>query len=73
MNKIIIGELLSKRISVYVGGEFERCTNFLGLITLLYDYADFRRYTNKEQQKWLLNFLKEKAGYVDAIIEVRIK
>lgn len=70
--KKLIQQLLNKNFSVYVGGEFERRTNFLGLMKLFADYSDFLKYTNKEQKEMLKEWLKIKEIYIDANIYVKI-
>jgi len=71
MKKLI--PLLTKRFSVYVSGEFERTTDFLGLQRLLSNYSDFFEYTHKEQVRAVEKWLKDKEIYIDAGIFVRFK
>ena len=64
---------MTKRFSVIVNGEFERRTNFLGLMKLLTDYSDFFQYTEREQLSYLSKFVTSKEAYVDANITIRFK
>jgi uncharacterized protein YbcC (UPF0753/DUF2309 family) len=61
------------RFQVYVNGEFERQTNFTGLLKLLADYADFFRYTDREQSDYLAIGIQKKSIYIDANITVKFK
>lgn len=70
--KKILANLIGKKFSVYVGGEFERMTDFLGFIQLLSDYSDFFEYTSKEKYDFLSIVESEKYGYIDANIYVKI-
>lgn len=68
----LIKELCTKRFSVYVGGEFERFTNFMGFIKLLSAYSDFFEYSNLEQVNFLKMLYKNKVKNVDCNICVKI-
>jgi hypothetical protein len=70
--KKILSNLIGKKFSVYVGGEFERMTDFLGFVALLKNYADFFEYTKQEQYEYLKKLVATRYGYVDANIEVKL-
>ena len=70
--KTLIKELSNKNFSVYVSGEFERRTDFLGLMRLFANYSDYLGYTNREQKAMLKKWLKIKEIYIDATISVKI-
>ena len=71
MNKIL-ANLISGKFSVYVGGEFERMTDFLGFISLIENYSDFFQYERYEQFKYLKGIVDTKYAYVDANIYVKV-
>jgi hypothetical protein len=66
-------KLVSRRFSVYVGGDFERMTDFLGLIDLLARYSDFFRLSSKEKEDDIKEWLEDGKIYIDADIFVRFK
>lgn len=70
--KKTLANLIGKKFSVYVGGEFERLTDFLGFINLLSDYADFFEERHEVQRNYLSKALEEKYAYIDANIFVKI-
>jgi len=70
--KKLLANLIGKKFSVYVGGEFERMTDFLGLIKLLTSYSDFFQYTHAEQFEYMLNTKVDKIAYIDANIYVKV-
>jgi hypothetical protein len=72
MNKEL-KQLADKKFSVYVGGEFERTTGFLGVVKLLVNYSDFFRYTNYESIESVKKWMKDKEIYIDADITVKFK
>lgn len=69
----LISVLAGKRFSILVGGEFERRTNFLGLMKLLAHYSDFFNYTEREQLAYLSKFVTYKVAVVDSNITVKFK
>ena len=72
--KEILHQLVDKKFSVCVGGEFERVTNFIGLMGLLFHYSDVFDCEDKNLQKsFFKNGLKEKEFYVDANITAIFK
>ena len=72
--KKILANLIGKKFSVYVGGEFERMTDFLGFIKLLADYSDFFNYTRKEQFEILNNIMgNNRFVVVDSNIFVKVR
>ena len=60
--------LSDKNFLVFVSGELERQTNFLGLLKLLNNYSDFFQYSEKEQDESISEWIKEKEIYIDANI-----
>lgn len=68
----LLTNLIGKRFSVYVSGEFERTTDFLGFIKLLGSYSDFFQFTKEEQNNYFKQIVESKYGYVDANIYVKI-
>jgi len=71
MNKIL-ANLISRKFSVYVGGEFERMTDFLGFIQLMHNYSDYFQYTKSEQRAYFEKVAREKYGYIDSNIFVKV-
>lgn len=71
--KNVLNYLLDKRFSVYVCGEFERYTDFLGLMKIFSTYSDFFDYTKQEQKVFFRKSLKDQEFYVDANITVKFK
>ena len=71
--KKIIEELAGKKFSVYVNGEFENTTNFLGLIQLLARFSDFFNYKSTEQVKYFKESMQDKTFYIDVDMSVRFK
>jgi len=65
--------LLDKDFKVYVGGEYERRTNFLGMMNLLAHRSDFFRFHSSQQQSFIKKCIKEKSIYVDADILLTFK
>lgn len=70
--KKILANLIGKKFSVYVGGEFERMTDFIGFIKLLTNYSDFWNYTKSEQYEKLKNAVTERVISIDCNIFVKI-
>jgi len=70
--KKLLANLIGKKFSVYVGGEFERMTDFIGFMKLLADYSDFFRYTKSEQIDFLLELDRDRFAPIDANIYVKI-
>lgn len=70
--KKLLANLIGKKFSVYVGGEFERMTDFLGFIKLLADYSDFMQFDKHEQIFWLKAVVRDMYAPVDADIYVKI-
>ena len=60
--------MLDTKFNVYVCGEIERKTDFLGLLNLLANYSDFFRFTTKEQNQYFKNSFGESSFYIDANI-----
>jgi len=73
MNKLLKELLEVKTFSVYVCDEFERRTNFLGLMSLLYRFSDFESFTSKEQLMYIKTGLKLKYFVIDWNITVSFK
>ena len=65
--------LVDKTFSVYVENEFERKTNFLGLMKLLADYSDFFLYSCVDQKVEINKWIKTGQIYIDANILVKFK
>lgn len=63
-----MNKLLGKRFKVWVGGEVERTTNFLGLLGLLHRFSDFFEYTPAEQRATVKEWLNSRRVYVDVNI-----
>ena len=72
MNKKLWADLIVRKFSVYVSGEFERMTDFSGFLKLLVNYSDFFHYDRQEQAQYLREAIASKYGYVDANIFVKI-
>ena len=70
--KKLLANLIGKKFSVYVGGEFERMTDFLGFIKLLSDYSDFFRLEKYEQYCYLEDGRTIKYFQVDDNIYVKL-
>lgn len=70
--KKALANLIGKKFSVYVSGEFERMTDFLGFLKLLVSFSDFFAYRKSEQKSYLEKVAKEKYGYIDANIFVKL-
>lgn len=70
--KKLLANLISKKFSVYVGGEFERMTDFFGFIKLLTDYSDFFQYTKSEQIYFLVELDVNRFVPIDINIYVKI-
>ena len=68
----LLSNLIAKKFSVYVSGEFERMTDFIGFVRLLHNYSDFFEYTRDEQCSYLRAVVNEKYGYIDANIFVKV-
>lgn len=68
----MLKRLIGRRFSVYVGGEFERVTGFLGLMKLLATYSDFFSYTPAEQRTEIKKWISSNNIYVDAVICVKV-
>ena len=68
----LLSNLIGKKFSVYVDGEFERKTDFLGFMKLLGDFSDFFRYSTKEKYDYLYTVIDSKCGYIDADISVKL-
>jgi len=71
--KKVLSELIGKMFSVYVGGEFERMTDFIGFMKLLTDYSDFWNYTKVEQRIFLEELSNNKYSSIDANIYVKVR
>lgn len=69
----MLKQLVDKRFSVMVCGEFERGTSFLGLMHLLSMRSDFFNYDKKLQMKCLHEGIRNKSIYIDADISVTFK
>ena len=69
--KKILANLIGKKFSVYVGGEFERMTDFLGFVKLLNDYSDFWTNSKSEQYEFLRSASGVGYAYIDANIYVK--
>jgi hypothetical protein len=65
--------LTQKRFSVYVSGEFERFTDFWGVMKILAHYSDFFEYTKLEREGELLSWYSDREIYVDANIYLKFK
>lgn len=65
--------LIDKKFKCYVSGEYERQTNFIGLLKLLHNYSDFFEYTPQEQNKAIKKWLKSGNVYIDSLIYCKIK
>lgn len=70
--KKLLANLIGKKFSVYVGGEFERMTDFLGFMKLLANYSDFFEYTSKEKYEFISIVVSEKYAYIDKNVYVKI-
>ena len=70
MEKTLV-KLVCWKYEIYVGGEFERKTDFIGFMRVLYNYGDFFQFTPEEQETYLVNLFMEHKCYVDMNIEVR--
>jgi len=70
--KKLLANLIGKKFSVYVGGEFERMTDFIGFMKLLVNYSDFFHYTKEEQFEALSTWVYKRYVMVDANIFVKI-
>lgn len=70
--KKLLAKLIGKKFSVYVGGEFERMTDFIGFMKLLANYTDFFRYDQKEQYHFVSSWSEQNYAYIDANIFVKI-
>lgn len=70
----VLNNLINKKFSVRVGNEFERYTDFLGLIDLLYNFSDFKYFSKEEKINWLnghQSIIKGKTLiYIDSNISV---
>ena len=69
----ILFKLMKKRFSVYVDGEFERFTSYLGVFKLLANYSDFTRLTDKEMTDAVKEWSEIGSIYIDANITVTFK
>lgn len=69
-------KLIGKKFTVTVCGEYERVTNFMGMLKLLVNYSDFFEFTPLEQLE-ILKGKELKNGrisiYIDANIIVSYK
>lgn len=66
-------KLISKKFRVTICGEYERTTNFIGLMRLLAQYSDFFEFSPREQLDWLKGKTYEKGRisiYIDGNITV---
>ncbi len=64
-------ELLNKRFSVYVNGEFECYTDFLGIMKRLNNFSDFfDSYSKIQQKKEIKKWLNSGEIYVDNQINI---
>jgi hypothetical protein len=70
--KKLLANLIGKKFSVYVGGEFERMTDFIGFMQLLVNYADFFRYDTVEKYHYLSDAVQNRYAVIDANIYVKI-
>ncbi len=70
--KKALSNLIGKKFSVYVGGEFERMTDFIGYMALLHNYADFFAYSRWEQRSFLERGIRDGISTIDANIYVKI-
>lgn len=67
-----INKLVKKHFVVFVGGEQERSTDFMGFIHLLYGWSDFPNYTTEEQTSYFDELLWVGIGTIDANIFVKV-
>ncbi|HUD45129.1 MAG TPA: hypothetical protein VMR41_06300 [Patescibacteria group bacterium] len=67
-----LANLIGKKFSVYVGGEFERMTDFIGFMKLLANWSDFFEYTKQEKQIAFSDLLNTKILSIDSNIFVKI-
>lgn len=67
-----LANLIGKKFSVYVSGEFERLTDFLGFMKLLASYSDFFEYTTQEKKIAFSDLLDTKILTIDANIFVKL-
>ena len=72
MKKLLLA-LIGKRFSVYVGNEFERTCDFMGLMKLLADYTDFFQYNTNEKTHYLSSLITHRVLTVDVNITVTTK
>ena len=70
--KNIMANLIGKKFSVYVGEEFERMTDFIGLMKLLAKYSDFFEYSRREQVDYLRNSFPGGCIRIDSNIFVKV-
>lgn len=71
--KKLLDQLTGKKFDVYIGGEVESTTNFLGFMRLLADYSDFFLHGKVTQKDYLEELLADGVGYIDANITVKMK
>jgi hypothetical protein len=67
----VLKDLIGKRFSVLIDGEFERMTGFLGLMKLLADYSDFYDTDFESQRVYLRRSFREGVFYIDSQISVK--
>lgn len=65
--------LIDRKYKVYVVGEYERTTNFIGLMQLLHQYSDFFSGDRFEQVRDIKQWIKDGSIYIDANITLKIK
>ena len=70
--KKLLANLIGKKFSVYVGGEFERMTDFIGFTKLLANYSDFYQYTTSERYEFLKGLVETRYAQIDADIYVKL-
>jgi len=70
--KKLLADLIGKRFSVYVEGEFERTSDFMGFVKLLADYTDFFQYSSNEKKAWFTSLIKAREVHIDSNIYVKL-
>lgn len=71
-NNEVNHKLVDSKFKVFVGGEFERQTNFWGLAKLITHYTDFSNWTTSEKNQFLKELVETKSQLIDSTISVRM-